>query len=120
MIFTVSFSNIYRITEGWRLEAPLRDHLVQPPYSKQVQLQQVAQGRIQASFEYLQRWRLHNVSGQHVPVSDYPHSKIVFSYIQVDFPGPSLNLLWLIHVSLALGSPELDMVRYTGHITWTL
>jgi len=35
---------------------------------KQVHLQQAAQGHIQAGFEYLQGRRLHNPSGQSIPV----------------------------------------------------
>ena len=48
---------------------------------KQGQLQQVAQDHVQSGFEYLQGWRLHNLSGQPIPVSGHPHGKNVFSYV---------------------------------------
>jgi len=39
------------------------------PLPKKGHLEQVAQDLVQAGFEYLQRRRIHNLSGQPVPVS---------------------------------------------------
>ena len=52
---------------------------------EQDHLEQVAQDGIQAGFEYLQRRRLHNLSGQPVPVLGHPQSK-VFPHIQMELP----------------------------------
>jgi len=49
------------------------------PLPKQSHLDQVAQDLIQAGFEYLQRRRLHNLSGQPVPVTMF-------------YPGLSLRM----------------------------
>lgn len=44
-------------------------------------LDQVAQGHIQSSFEYLQGQRFRNLSGQPIPVLDHPYfEKNVFLY----------------------------------------
>lgn len=48
-----------------RLEGTFGDHLVQAP-------PQVAEDHVQTALEYLQGWRLHNLSGQPVPVCSYP------------------------------------------------
>jgi len=40
---------------------------------KQGHLEQVAHDHVQMAFEYLQRWRLHNLSEQPVPVLGHPH-----------------------------------------------
>ncbi|NXF41453.1 CENPK protein, partial [Nyctibius bracteatus] len=56
------------------------------PLPKQVPLEQVAQGRVQAGFEYLQRSRLHNLPRQPVPVLCHPQSKEVFPHIQMELP----------------------------------
>jgi len=45
--------------------------------TKQGHLQQVAQDHAQAGFEYLQRRRIHNPSGQPVPVIHHPQSKVL-------------------------------------------
>lgn len=50
-------------------------HLVQIPCSKQGQLEQVAQGHVHSSLEYVHRRRLYNCSGQAVPTLTHPHSK---------------------------------------------
>ena len=47
-----------------------------PPLPKQGHLQQAAQDRVQAGFEYLQRRRLHNLPGQPVPVLHHPQSEL--------------------------------------------
>lgn len=48
--------------------------LVQP-LSKQGQAEQVAQDHVQSATEYLQEQRLHNLSGQPVPVFEHLHSE---------------------------------------------
>ena len=48
---------------------------------KQGHLKKAAQDHVQIAFEYLQGWRLHNLSGQPVPVLGHPHNKKVFSDI---------------------------------------
>jgi len=52
----------------WKLSDP-------KPCSEQGQLEQVAQSRVQAAFQYLQGWRPHGLSGKPVPVSNHSHSK---------------------------------------------
>ena len=52
------------------------------PLLRQGHLEPVAQDRVQVAFEYLQGGRLHNLSGQPVPVLSHPHSKTVFSEVQ--------------------------------------
>jgi len=49
---------------------------------KQGHLELFAQDHVQIAFEYLQELRLHNISGQLVPVLDYPHSEKLFSDVQ--------------------------------------
>jgi len=56
------------------------------PLPKQGHLQQAAQDLVQASFEYLQRRRLHNLSGQPVPVLCHPQSEEVLPHVQLEFP----------------------------------
>lgn len=60
----------------------LQGHLIHPPCSKKSQLEQVAQHFIQWSFEYLQRWKLHSLSGK---IIYYPSSIFFFPYILVEF-----------------------------------
>lgn len=45
----------------------------------------VAQDHIKTGFEYIQRWRLHNLSGQPVQVFSHPYSKRVFPDVQMTF-----------------------------------
>ena len=45
---------------------------------------QAAQDLMQAGFEYLQRRRSHNLSGQPVPVLHHPQSKEVFPHVQME------------------------------------
>ena len=52
---------------------------------KQGHLQQAAQDCVQAGFEYLQR-RLHNLSGQPVPVLHHPQSEEVLPHVQTELP----------------------------------
>ena len=63
----------------WRSPSPT-------PLSKQDHLEQVAQDCVQAGFEYLQRRRLHNPSGQPVPVLRHPQSKEVLPHVQMELP----------------------------------
>lgn len=48
------------------------------PLLKQGHLDQVAQDHVQAAFEHLQAWRLHNLPGQAVPVLSHVHGKNLF------------------------------------------
>ena len=45
------------------------------PLPKQGHLEQFAQELVQAGFEYLERRRIHNLSGQPVPVLGHPQSE---------------------------------------------
>ena len=63
----------------WRSSTPA-------PLLNQDHLEQVAQDHVQAGFEYLQRRRLHNLSGQPVPVLSHLQSKEVFSHIERELP----------------------------------
>jgi len=56
------------------------------PLPKQGHLQQAAQDRVQADFEYLQRRRLHNLPGQPVPVLHHPQRKQVLPHVQTELP----------------------------------
>ena len=53
-----------------------------PTLLQEGHLKPVAQGRVQAAFEYLQGGRLHSLPGQPVLVHSHPHSKEVFPYTQ--------------------------------------
>jgi len=57
----------HRFTETQGLEGTSGDHLAQP-LAKAGTLQQVTQESIQVSSEYLQRRRLHSLTGQPLPV----------------------------------------------------
>lgn len=56
------------------------------PPAKVDSLQQVAQKGVQESFEYFQRKKLYNLSGQSVPVLYHSYSKEVFTYIHIELP----------------------------------
>jgi len=72
-------SQNYRIIrvgrDFWRLSSPIP--------SKADSLHQVAQESVQVGFEYLQRRRLHKLSGQPVPLLCHPQSQL-FSHIQME------------------------------------
>lgn len=52
------------------------DHLIpSPAQSRVTYMHQVAQGRVQLSFEYVQGWRIHNFSGQSMQMLGHRHSK---------------------------------------------
>ena len=44
----------------------------------QGQLERVAEGSVQSGFDHLHWWRLHNLPGQPIPVSDHSHCKNIF------------------------------------------
>ena len=56
------------------------------PLLKQGHVEGVAQDCVQMAFEYLQGWRLHNLSGQPVPVLSHPHSEKVFPGVHREPP----------------------------------
>jgi len=56
------------------------------PLPKQGHVEQVAQDLVQVGFEYLQRRRLHNPSGQPVPVLCHPQTKEVLPHVQMELP----------------------------------
>lgn len=66
-----------RMMEWLRLEGTSGVPLV-PPLSKQGQAEQVAQDHVQSAPEHLQEQRLHNLSGQPVPVFEHLHSELHF------------------------------------------
>jgi len=66
----------YRVTEPVRLDGTSGDHLIQLS-PKVGSLQWVTKEIIQVGLEYLQRRRLHNLSGQPVPVLCHPQCKEV-------------------------------------------
>ena len=70
------------------------DRLVESPLLKQDQLERDSQYRIQLGFEYFHGWRLHNLSGQPVPVINHPPSREVFYCIEME--GPVLQFLPIV------------------------
>jgi len=72
----------YRVV-GIRRE--LRRSSSPTPLPKQVHIEQAAQDPVQASFEYIQRRRLHNLSGQPVLVLCHSHNQEVLPHIQMQF-----------------------------------
>jgi len=72
----------HRITESLELEGTFKGHLAQLPCNEwgHPQLDQVAQGLIQACFESLQG--IQHIPGQPVLVPHQPHSDRLFPYIQ--------------------------------------
>jgi len=58
------------------------------PLPKQGHLQQAAEDLVQAGLEYLQRRRLHNLSGQPVPVLCHPQREEVLPHVQTELPVP--------------------------------
>lgn len=61
-------------------------HLFQPPQSSRVILEHRAQDCAQTILEYLQSGRLHDFSGQSVPVFGCLHIKEVLPLVQVELP----------------------------------
>ena len=68
---------------GWK--EPL-EIMESSPSVKVGSLDLVAQVGSQTSLECLQRRRLHNLSGQSIPVLCHPHHEEVLSHIGVEFP----------------------------------
>lgn len=58
----------HRTVEWLCLKGTTWDHLVQPLYFKQQHLEYIVQDHLQSGLEFLQRRRLHNISGQPVSV----------------------------------------------------
>ena len=58
------------------------------PVPKQGHLEQIAQDLVQAGLEYLQRRRIHNLSGQPVPVLRHPQREEVPPHVQTELPVP--------------------------------
>jgi len=54
------------------------------PLPKQGHLQQIAEDRVQAGLEYLQRRRLHNLPGQPVPGIRHPQREEVLPHVQME------------------------------------
>jgi len=49
-------------------------------------LDQVAQDLVQVGFEYVQKKRLHNTSGQPVPAFCHPQSDTVLPHVRLELP----------------------------------
>jgi len=56
------------------------------PLPKQDLLQQAAQDHVQEGLEYLQRSRIHSLSGQPVPGLRHPQSEEVLPHVQLELP----------------------------------
>ena len=70
----------------FRVERDLCGSSSPTPLPKQDHLQQAAQDRVQVGFEYLQRRRLHSLSGQPVPVLRHPQREEVLPHVQMELP----------------------------------
>lgn len=79
-------------------------------------LHQVSQDCVQAGFDYLQRSRIHNHSGQHIPWEHVCHShrKKLFLIYRWQFLCFSLCLLPLV---LSLGTNEENLVPSSWHLS---
>ena len=65
----------------------------------------LAQDHTQMVLEYFQGWRLHNLSGECVPVLSRPHSRKVFP----DVPREPLPIV------LSLGTTEMRLASFPQH-----
>lgn len=74
---------------------------------RQTRLEQVTQGHIQVAFEYLQQVKLHDLSGQPVPVLCYPQCKKFFLTLCFS--------LWPLLLILLLSTTERSLVSSAGH-----
>lgn len=76
----------------WRTSSPI-------PVLKKAYLEQAVQDCVQVGFEYFQRRRVHNFSGQPVLVLWHPQTKKVFPHVLVfQFVEP-LNLVLLLDIT---------------------
>lgn len=96
LYFPPNFTVIKESGNGWGWKA-LFKVIMFNPLLKQCHLEQVAQGSVQLSFEYLHRWRLHNLPGQPVSAFNHSHNRKLFSYVQVGFP-----FFQFVHFALCL------------------
>ena len=69
------------------------------PLPKQGHPEQAAQDRVQASLEYLQRRRLHNLPGQPVPGLCHPQREEVLPHVQTELPVLQFVLVALCPVA---------------------
>jgi len=77
--------NVTESQNGWSWKGPL--WVTQSnPLPKQGHPQQAAQDRGQAGLEYLQRRRLHNLSGQPGPGLCHPQREEVLPHVQMERP----------------------------------
>lgn len=67
---------------GWGWKEP-PEIIWSNPLLNQVPLEEVAQVLVQVGFAYLQRRRLHHLSGQLASVFSHPHRKEVLPHIQI-------------------------------------
>lgn len=81
------------------------------PQINQVYLQQAAQDHDQV-FEYLQGWRLHNLSGQSVTGLGHPHTENSFLLFRGNLPSFTLCPLALL---LSLGTTGKGLVLSSLH-----
>lgn len=58
------------------------------PLLRQVQLELVAQDHVLLSFECLQGWRLHNPSGQTIPMFEHLHNRHFFPFFLYSYGIP--------------------------------
>lgn len=84
--FVVCFFLLRRVSKRLVMEDTFGDHLAQPLCLELCQLQQVSQGHGQVSVDYLQEWRLSNISEQLGPLFNCPHNEEVLSYVWMEFP----------------------------------
>ena len=84
--------------KGWGWKGPL-EVSGPTPLLKEGHLKLIAQDHVQMAFEHLQGVRLHNLSGQPVPVLCDPHSKKVFPHVQREPPVFQFvpHCLWCCH-----------------------
>lgn len=76
----LSMSHSCRITGVGR-----GDTLVQSPFSSRISLSTLPQTTSSQVLSYLPGWKLHNLPGQHVPVSEHFHGKKTFSFFRCNF-----------------------------------
>lgn len=77
MLLSTFFSELRNI---WGCKGASGDGLLHLSSSRQYHLKLVTQVLFQLGLEYLQGWRLHSLSGQPMPVFDFPHSERITSF----------------------------------------